>query len=142
MPSNLISLPVIDKRLETPDAVSVVLERPTALATTLDYRAGQFLTLQFDIDGELVRRAYTLSSSPVLDQHLQMTVKRIPEGLVSNYIHDRLQVGDRIDIMPPRGKCCVSVAPSHYKTYYLFGAGSGHHAAHVDSQNRARDRAT
>ncbi len=125
MPSNLISLPVLDKRLETPDTVSVVLERPTHLKDMLDYRAGQFLTLQFDINGAAARRAYTLSSSPVLDQHFQITVKRIPDGLVSNYIHDRLQVGDHIDIMSPRGKCCVAVAPSHYKTYYLFGAGSG-----------------
>ncbi|ETW97953.1 MAG: hypothetical protein ETSY1_20730 [Candidatus Entotheonella factor] len=125
MTRNLQSLAVIAKRLETPDTVSVVLERPASPEVALDYQAGQFLTLQFNIDGKPVRRAYTLSSSPVLDQHFQITVKRIPDGLVSNYIHDQLQVGDRIDIMPPRGKCCVTVAPSHYKTYYLFGAGSG-----------------
>lgn len=125
MTSQLRSLRVIDKRLETLDTVSIVLERPAHLEPILDYQAGQFLTLQFHIDGEPVRRAYTLSSSPTLDMHLQITVKRISDGLVSNYIHDQLQVGSTIDVMPPRGKCCVAVSPMHYKTYYLFGAGSG-----------------
>ncbi len=119
------SLRVLEKRFETSDTVSIVLERPEAGAQEFAYQAGQFLTLQFQIDGEPVRRAYTLSSSPTLDANFQITVKRIPEGRVSTYIHDQLDVGDAIDVMSPRGKCCVTVSPSAYKTYYLFGAGSG-----------------
>lgn len=109
---------------ETTDAVTVVLEVPEALKEEFHYTHGQYLTLRFAIKGKEERRAYSMCSSP-LEPHLAVTVKRLKGGLVSNYIHDKLQVGDTIDVMPPDGRFFTALDGDQRKDYYLFGAGSG-----------------
>ncbi|MEM7249659.1 MAG: FAD-binding oxidoreductase, partial [Acidobacteriota bacterium] len=115
-------LRLLEKRRETEDAVSLVFEQPTE---PYRYRPGQFLTLELTIAGRVVRRAYSLSSCPTRDEHLAVTVQRIPGGLVSNHLHDELAVGDEVMVLPPVGRFCIDVDPERYRTYYLFGAGSG-----------------
>lgn len=56
---------------------------------------------------------------------LQVTVKRVEKGLVSNYINDALHIGDSLEVMPPTGRFIADIHPKHYKHYFLFGAGSG-----------------
>lgn len=66
------------------------------------FRPGQFLTLVLDIDGQSVRRNYSLSDAPGRD-YFRISVKREPEGLVSGYLHDTLQPGECVNILPPCG---------------------------------------
>lgn len=82
---------------ETADTRSYVLDAP------FSYRAGQFITLR--ACGTL--RSYSLASSPDTDSELMTTVKRVPGGLVSNWIHDNLAVGDVIEITYPAGVFCL-----------------------------------
>lgn len=68
------------------------------------HRPGQYMTLTLNINGTTVKRSYTIASSPSQRGHVELTIKRNPEGLVSRYMHDELQVGDKIRIGAPGGK--------------------------------------
>ena len=92
-------------------------------AVRLNYKPGQFVTLNLEINGEPVMRSYSLSSSPSRPHTLEITVKRVPAGLVSNWLHDTIAVGSQIKISAPMGKftCVPSLAPK----LLLISAGSG-----------------
>ncbi len=109
---------------ETADTVSVSFEIPESLKETFQYKHGQYLTLQFPINGKEERRAYSMSSSP-LEEQITVTVKKVQNGLVSTYINEQLQEGDSVAVMPPEGRFTIALDPDQRKTYYLFGAGSG-----------------
>ncbi|MGI9391567.1 MAG: 2Fe-2S iron-sulfur cluster-binding protein [Boseongicola sp.] len=106
-------------------AKSVMFDVPQPLANIFEWRAGQHLTLRFTIDGEEVRRSYSISSSPVSGDPLRITVKRVKNGLVSNHINGTIQAGDVIDVMPPFGGFCLDTSETKRRTHYFFGAGSG-----------------
>ena len=99
-------------------------------AQLFDYKPGQFVTLKLNIGGKPVNRSYSISSSPSRPHILEITVKRVPPaqeglppGLVSNWLHDHLNVGQTIDIQGPFGHFnCID----HPADNYLFvSAGSG-----------------
>ncbi len=96
-------LTVLDVVDETADTRSFVLEVPDALAATFAYAAGQFCTFRATIDGESVARCYSMSSSPDVGDPLTTTVKRVPDGRMSNWMNDTLATGDTIDVMRPAG---------------------------------------
>lgn len=88
-----------------------------------NYRPGQFTTLDLKINGRKIRRSYTISSSPSRPMALDITVKRVPGGLVSNWLHDNLKPGDEITLMGPGGDFTCS---GEKKSKLLFlSAGSG-----------------
>ncbi|MBP1325985.1 3-ketosteroid 9alpha-monooxygenase subunit B [Leucobacter exalbidus] len=118
-----IELHVIDVIEETTEAHSIVFEIPAELADRCRYRSGQFLTLRIpsDLTGS-VARSYSLSSSPVIDNHLKVTVKRIPEGYGSNWVCDNVRAGDRVTVLPPAG---TFVVRNPNADLLLFAAGSG-----------------
>lgn len=124
MSKNFYPLQVKEVITETPDTASLVFEVPADRKEAFAYTQGQYLTLRFQINGEDVRRAYSMSSSPV-EPHLKVSVKRVDKGLVSNYIHDHIKAGDTLEVMPPQGRFYTPLDVEQRKTYYLFGAGSG-----------------
>lgn len=95
-------LKVIDVQRETDDAVSVSFDVPHHLYETFNYKPGQYLTLKFTLNGEEVRRSYSLCSTPAMDEPLRIGVKRVKDGLVSNHINDNVKVNDTIEVAPPR----------------------------------------
>jgi len=109
---------------ETPEAVTLVFNVPEELKETFSYTQGQYLTLRFDLDGREVRRSYSMCSSP-LETDLAVTVKRVEGGLMSTHIHERIQAGQTIEVMPPEGRFYTALDSEQRKSYYLFGAGSG-----------------
>ena len=97
-----------------------------------DYQPGQFVTLKLDIDGKLVKRSYSISSTPSRPHTLEITVKRnppppdapdAPPGLVSNWLHDNLKVGHQVNLSGPLGKFTSFANPS--QKLLLISAGSG-----------------
>lgn len=117
------TLKIKDIRKETADCVSVAFEIPENLKADFAYKAGQYLTLKFTIDGEDVRRSYSLSSSPEADSDFRIAVKKVENGKMSNYLNNVLKVGDSIESMPPQGNFTLKdVAPKHYVG---FAVGSG-----------------
>ena len=106
-------------------ARSVVFDVPATLANTFNWRAGQHLTLQFQIKGEEVRRTYSISEAPLQNAALRVTVKRVQNGLVSNYINDNIVPGNVINVAPPFGSFCFKPDARARRTCYFFAAGSG-----------------
>ena len=88
---------------ETHDTKSIVFDVPEALAEQFSYKPGQFLTLRLPIEGRFVPRCYSMSSAPELDDALRVTVKRVHQGRGSNWVCDKVRVGDTIELMPPSG---------------------------------------
>ncbi len=105
---------------ETDDACSVVLEAPDGV--DFSYQPGQFLTLRLPTGNGLVGRCYSLCSSPHVDGELRIAVKRVREGIASNWINEALEVGAEIECLPPSG---VFVPKSFDENLLLFAGGSG-----------------
>lgn len=110
---------------ETTEAVSIVFEIPADLATEFKYKAGQYLTIKATINGESVRRSYSLSSSPSVDNFLKVTSKKVENGKMSHYLYDHVKAGDVLDVMPPEGNFIVETDAIRANGYVLFAAGSG-----------------
>lgn len=124
--SQFVDLRVTSTRMEIDgQAKSVAFGIPSPLQDQFTYRAGQHLTLRFDLNGAEVRRSYSLSAAPGTSKDLQITVKRVPGGLVSNYINDSVESGTVIEVMPPFGNFCLIPGRTKHRTFYFFGAGSG-----------------
>lgn len=115
-------LPVARVVEETRDAKSFVFDVPFSLKTEMRYRPGQFVTLEVEIDGETLRRCYSLASSPELDAEPKITVKRTQGGKVSNWLNDRVQAGHELSVMPPEGRFVLDARDA---PLLLFAGGSG-----------------
>src|SRR6478736_2064027 len=81
---------------ETKDAISIVFEQPAE--GKINYKSGQFLTLIVPVQGKEVRRAYSLCSSPFVDAHLAVSIKRVDNGLMSNWLPDNLKIGSTVKV--------------------------------------------
>ena len=118
-------LEVAEVRAETDAAVTVMFKVPVGLKDAYRWRPGQHVTLRLEVDGEEVRRSYSISASPLSGDPLRVTVKRVQNGLVSNHINDVVAAGDIVDVMTPFGGFCLDPEETARRTHYLFGAGSG-----------------
>ncbi len=107
---------------ETPDAHSIVFEIPMHLTEIFRYRAGQFLTLRLPYQGKALVRCYSLASSPDCETEHKVTVKRIADGRISNWINDHLRAGDRVEVLPPGGLFTLNAGDN---PLLLFAGGSG-----------------
>ena len=115
VPTHLLTVREIVR--ETADACSVVLDGPA-----WSYAPGQFLTLKVPTPAGTVGRCYSLCSSPHLDEPMRIAVKRVADGVASNWINDRLTVGDRIESLEPAG---VFTPKSLDADLLLLAGGSG-----------------
>ena len=109
---------------ETRDAVAITFAVPEALAEPFRYSAGQHLTLRADIDGQDVRRSYSICSG-VHDGSLRIAVKRNPGGVFSAWANETLKIGDTLEVLPPLGHFGLPLDAAHRKHYAAFAAGSG-----------------
>lgn len=87
------------------------------------FKPGQFLTLSLSIDGKAVNRSYSISSSPSRPHVIEITVKRVPGGLVSNYLNDHVKLGDKIKVRGPAGKFTCFNYPSRKILGIAGGSG-------------------
>jgi ring-1,2-phenylacetyl-CoA epoxidase subunit PaaE len=108
---------------ETPDTISIQFAQPEG--ARLSYKPGQFITLLISMNGEQIRRSYSMSSCPHTDDFIAVTVKRVADGKVSNYLNDTLKPGDLMEVMEPMGNFYIDAHPSKKRHVVLFGAGSG-----------------
>ena len=109
---------------ETSDTVTICFKQPGL--KKIKYQAGQYLTLIFRINGRKYQRPYSFSSAPEADQTLNVTVKRVKGGVVSNHIADCVKVDDVIEVMEPMGDFIIDPNTIFAGTdLFLWGAGSG-----------------
>ncbi len=116
------ALRVADVIRETADTCSIVLEIPPDLADAFRYRAGQFVTLRVPFEGKTLTRSYSLASSPDCDTVHKITIKRISDGRISNWINDNVVPGSSLRCMPPGGLFVLNPGESDV---VLFAGGSG-----------------
>ena len=120
--SRFNSLRVKDIRVETPSAVSIAFDVPSELLIDYQFLAGQYVNLRTVINGDEIRRSYSISSSPSSGE-LRVVVKAVESGVFSNYAKDVLKIGDFIDVGLPEGKFTVENPDA--KIFAAFAAGSG-----------------
>jgi ring-1,2-phenylacetyl-CoA epoxidase subunit PaaE len=120
--SSFYRLYIGDYRHEAVGTISIRFDIPPNLANEFAFVAGQYLTLRAYIDDREVRRSYSICSGPD-DGEVRIAVRRINGGIFSNFIFDRLRVGDTIDVMTPSGRF-GAMHPSD-GVYAAFAAGSG-----------------
>jgi 3-ketosteroid 9alpha-monooxygenase subunit B len=107
---------------ETSDSRSIAFEIPADLTEQFRYRPGQFLSFKIPHEGKVLTRSYSLASSPDADSDHKVTVKRVDDGRVSNWMNDRVEAGSRLMVVPPAGLFVLNDAD---RKLTLFGGGSG-----------------
>jgi ring-1,2-phenylacetyl-CoA epoxidase subunit PaaE len=117
-------LKIKEIKKETVDCVSVLFEIPDELKTSFAFQQGQSLTMRAMINGEEVRRTYSLCSSP-LDKEWKVAIKKVDDGSFSTYANDKLKPGDVLEVMEPVGKFYTELNSPNKKIYLAFAAGSG-----------------
>lgn len=116
------TLTIIEIRKETEDTITICFKQPGL--RKIKYQAGQYITLILRINGRKYARPYSFSSAPNVDMALEVTVKRVPDGIVSNYINNELKVGDVLEVLEPMGDFTYDSIHS-IQSVFLWGVGSG-----------------
>ena len=109
----------------TDDAVAITFDVPPELREQFRFRAGQHVSIRSPVVGDEVRRNYSICAPATGDQRLRIGVKRIPHGVFSSYVAERLRPGDVLDIMTPTGSFSTALHPGQRKRYGAIAAGSG-----------------
>lgn len=122
--STFYKLKIAEVRRETPEAVSVKFSVPLELQDFYKFTAGQYTTLKLTLDGEEIRRAYSICSSPNSGE-LRIAIKSVSVGAFSTFANRNLKEGDIVEVGTPEGKFTFSPDGERSKNYAAFVAGSG-----------------
>jgi len=117
-------LRVKEVRRETPECVSIAFAVPETLQHEFFFEPGQNITIKKDIDGEEIRRSYSICTAP-FENELRVAVKMVEGGKFSGFANSDLQAGDVLDVLPPTGKFNTRLQAQNKKQYLAFAAGSG-----------------
>ena len=123
MPS-FLKLIIKEVKRETKDAVSILFNVPEELKANYNFIAGQYLNLKLTLDGQEIRRAYSICSSPESGE-LRIAVKAVKDGVFSPFANTKLKAGDVIEVGTPEGKFTFEPQAERQKNYVAFAAGSG-----------------
>ena len=122
--SSFYKLQIKEVKHETVNAISVTFNIPTELKSTYQFTAGQYVNLKLTLDGEEIRRAYSICSSPNSDD-LRIAIKSVKHGHFSKFANENLKVGDILEVGQPEGKFTFEPSSERLKNYAGFVAGSG-----------------
>jgi len=122
--SSFHKLSVKNINRETDKAISISFNVPENLKDTFTFKAGQYITLKIEINGNEVRRDYSLCVAPKSGE-LKVAIKEVKDGTFSAYANKALKVGDTIEVAPPKGRFVFEPNDSKTKNIALFTAGSG-----------------
>ena len=120
--SSYLPLKVREVVKETSDTVTIYFEQPEPY---LEYLPGQFLTLVLELEGKEQRRSYSLCTSPFVDSFPGISVKRVPKGLFSNYLNDKVFPGKTLNVLKPMGNFTTPFHSKNRRHFFLIAGGSG-----------------
>jgi len=120
--SSYLPLKVREVVKETSDTVTIYFEQPEPY---LEYLPGQFLTVVLDLEGKEQRRSYSLCTSPFVDPFPGISVKRVPKGLFSNYLNDKIFPGKTLNVLKPMGNFTTPFHSKNRRHFFLIAGGSG-----------------
>lgn len=122
--SSFHQLKVKNIQKEANKAISVAFDVPENLKSSFQFKAGQYLTIKKDINGNELRRDYSICSSPKSGE-LQVAIKEVKDGTFSSYANNQLKIGDVIEVAPPKGRFVFEPNDNKTKNIAAFAAGSG-----------------
>lgn len=122
--SSFLKLIIKEVKRETKDAVSILFNVPQELKANYAFIAGQYLNLKLTLDGQEIRRAYSICSSPDSGE-LRIAVKAVTSGVFSPFANTKLKAGDALEVGTPEGKFTFEPQAERQKNYAAFAAGSG-----------------
>jgi ring-1,2-phenylacetyl-CoA epoxidase subunit PaaE len=117
-------LTILDIKTETADCMSVSFYIPEEWKEEFQFKAGQNVTLRSLINGQEIRRSYSICSSP-FDSELRVAIKKAEEGLFSSHAHHNFKSSQILDVLAPTGNFTLSLNAKNKKHYIAFAAGSG-----------------
>ena len=119
------TLKISDVQTQTDNAISITFDVPEDLKPVFLYKAGQYITVKVIVNGVEHRRNYSLCSSPVNDEPLQIAVKKVSDGAVSQWLNEKAKSGMQIELYPPMGNFTKEFKAGQVRHYVLFAGGSG-----------------
>lgn len=117
-------LKIKDIKKETADCVSISFDIPETLTALFEFKEGQNITIKGNIDGEEIRRSYSLCTAPH-ENELRVAVKKVAGGSFSQFANDVLKPGDMLEVLPPTGKFNAKLHAAKNGNYLAIAAGSG-----------------
>lgn len=123
MPS-FLKLIIKEVRRETKDAVSILFNVPEELKPNYTFIAGQYVNIRLTLDGQEIRRAYSICSSPESGE-LRIAVKAVKNGAFSQFANTKLKAGQALEVGKPEGKFTFEPQADRQKNYVAFVSGSG-----------------
>lgn len=119
------TLKIKDVRRETADAVSIAFDIPLAIQHEYQFKQGQYITVKLNVNGEELRRSYSICTSPYSEKELRVAVKEVKDGRASTLMNRTWKVGDTVEVMTPMGNFSSILSGNNKKRYVLFAGGSG-----------------
>ena len=117
-------LRVVEVSPLTDDSVAVTFDVPDDLRSRFDYLPGQHVTVRSEVDGEDVRRSYSICA-PAGSGKLRVGIKRLPRGAFSSFACSDLEAGDTLEVMSPVGEFTIDIDPTRARRAVAIVAGSG-----------------
>ena len=122
--SSFYKLLIKEVKRETPEAISVLFNIPLEFRDFYKFTAGQYVNLKLTLDGQEIRRAYSICSSPV-NSEIRIAIKGLKNGVFSQFANSNLKPGDFLEVGTPEGTFTFTPDPDRQKNYAAFVAGSG-----------------
>ena len=122
--SSFLKLIIKEIRRETKDAISILFNVPEELKSKYAFIAGQYVNIRLTLDGEEIRRAYSICSSPESGE-LRIAVKAVKNGVFSQFANTKLKAGQALEVGQPEGKFLFEPKADRQKNYAAFVSGSG-----------------
>jgi ring-1,2-phenylacetyl-CoA epoxidase subunit PaaE len=117
-------LSIKEVKRETKNSVSIVFDIPANLQNEFKFIPGQYINVQFELDGNVLHRAYSICSS-LKSKELRIGIKEVKGGAFSVHANNNLMAGDILEVSPPEGKFILNISDSNQYNYIAFAAGSG-----------------
>lgn len=122
--SSFYKLQIKEVKRETLSAISVAFTIPAELQPLYQFTAGQYVNLKLTLDGQEIRRAYSICTAPKSGE-LRITIKSVSNGLFSKFANENLKAGDILEVSQPEGRFTFEPSADRQKNYAGFAAGSG-----------------
>ena len=116
-----LQLRILEIRQETRDSKTFFVEEINK--RKIGYKAGQFVTLIVTLKNKEIRRSYSISSTPKIDDVFFFTIKRIENGELSRYLFDNVKAGDILTSLPPTGRFTIQQPDSQLAVFIAAGSG-------------------
>ena len=122
--ASFLKLIIKEVKRETKDAISILFNVPEELKPNYTFIAGQYVNIKLTLDGQEIRRAYSICSSPESGE-LRIAVKAVKNGVFSQFANSKLKAGDMLEVGTPEGKFTFTADADRQKNYAAFVSGSG-----------------